>query len=153
MMARAGAVRGEWCTDGPHGCLLGGIHGSVRGDGEGYNSHIQGEAHNIPEHGSHPPGVHSSSLPYIHTMVSKGSVLINEMRPILESDSGHWDCPDDGPTSFVVSTQPFDVVIEGKSVGVQNTSEMISSLHGGQGTIVTGGSNNVMIGLQRLKEV
>lgn len=143
-MAKYGFVRGNWCSEGPHSHPSSTFYRALDDAG---TIHIVGSGY-TPEHGGHPVPGHGVGLDHFHSMVAKGEVIINDKKPILESDSGCWICPDDGRSEFVVDKNPYGVWIEGKSACIEGI-QMINqgSMHGGYGTITNGGSPNVHIGM------
>lgn len=150
-----GLVRGNWCTDGPHIHTEENILGNFRAYDESLTAHISGNG-NTPHHNNHKPGGvpcsgHSVSLQHIHTMVSKGTVLVNNLNPVLDGDEGCWSCPcHDGEIFDFTIKANTQVYIEGRQVVSEGQDCMDSgSLHGGNGVIINGGSKNVFVGTKR----
>ena len=75
-------------------------------------------------------------------------MLINNLPPILEGDTGCWSCPcDEAIFEFIVGKNPYNFFIEGKSVAVQGVNMIDNgSLHGGYGMLTKGGSGDFFIG-------
>lgn len=153
-MPAGGAVRGKWCSEGPHSHTQAGVPGTFRAWNEEGTAHISGSGHTPPHHDPPPCGGHDVALQHIHSQVAKGITLINGMPPVLEGDTGCWACPchKGKKFDFVITKNPYEVYIEGRSVAVQTNCNMVTSgsMHGGNGIITCGGSGDVFIGVHKV---